>query len=432
MKPNGHDSSAELPRLWPVLGEAAFHGRAGKFVRAIETHTEADPTALLIQFLGAFGNIVGRRCYCRIDGKRHHGNIFALVLGDTAIARKGTSWARVREVYRHLDYAWETTRIMGGLSSGEGLISAVRDPVTKETTNKNGEVKEETVDPGVDDKRLLLVEEEFSRVLRIMARPENILSTILRGAWDGIDLAVMTKSPAHATAPHISMIAHSTTADLIKYLDTTDAANGYANRFLFWMSKRSRLLPRGSEVDPRVIEELSSGLKCAADKAHGAMFDDDQRIELDEEAWGMWEAIYPDLTTGKAGLLGQITARGAPYVRRLALIYTMLDGRTTTERKHLDAALAVWRYAEASAAYVFGGNTGDAVADEIWRMLRAAGPGGMKQTDIHIAVGRHTTAAAMSKALGILREFHIIEGMPGASTAGGGRPATVWRVKPGV
>jgi hypothetical protein len=38
----------------------------------------------------------------------------------------------------------------------------------------------------------------------------------------------------------------------------------------------------------------------------------------------------------------------------------------------------------------------------------------------------------MSKALGILREFHIIEGMPGASTAGGGRPATVWRVKPGV
>ena len=51
-------------------------------------------------------------------------------------------------------------------------------------------------------------------------------------------------------------------------------------------------------------------------------------------------------------MLGQITARGAPYVRRLALIYTMLDQAEATGRRHLEAALAVWRYAEASAAYV--------------------------------------------------------------------------------
>jgi hypothetical protein len=57
-----------------------------------------------------------------------------------------------------------------GLSSGEGLIHAVRDPVTK--VNKEGQ--EETVDPGVADKRLLIKESEFSRVLRVMGRPENI------------------------------------------------------------------------------------------------------------------------------------------------------------------------------------------------------------------------------------------------------------------
>src|SRR5215472_11202690 len=48
-------------RQWPApLAAQAFYGVAGEIVRCIEPHTEADPAALLFQFLCVFGNLVGR------------------------------------------------------------------------------------------------------------------------------------------------------------------------------------------------------------------------------------------------------------------------------------------------------------------------------------------------------------------------------------
>jgi hypothetical protein len=44
---------------WPVLHDGAYYGLAGEIVRSIEPHSEADPVAILLQFLAAFGNAVG-------------------------------------------------------------------------------------------------------------------------------------------------------------------------------------------------------------------------------------------------------------------------------------------------------------------------------------------------------------------------------------
>ncbi len=38
----------------------AYYGIAGEIVKTIEPHTEADPAALLIQIIVAFGVLVGR------------------------------------------------------------------------------------------------------------------------------------------------------------------------------------------------------------------------------------------------------------------------------------------------------------------------------------------------------------------------------------
>jgi hypothetical protein len=60
------DLPFEQPIPWPApLTDDAFHGVAGEIVRAIEPHSEADPAALLIQFLVAFGNLVGHAAYSR-------------------------------------------------------------------------------------------------------------------------------------------------------------------------------------------------------------------------------------------------------------------------------------------------------------------------------------------------------------------------------
>src|SRR5262249_29165099 len=53
----------------------AFHGLAGDIVRAIAPYTEADPVALLLQGLTAFGNMIGRTAYFRVEGDLHHSNL---------------------------------------------------------------------------------------------------------------------------------------------------------------------------------------------------------------------------------------------------------------------------------------------------------------------------------------------------------------------
>jgi hypothetical protein len=128
------------------------------------------------------------------------------------------------------------------LSSGEGVIWEVRDQIikmAKEGKGAGASLVEEVVDHGVPDKRLLVIESEFSGALRVMQREGNILSRVLRDAWDRGDLATMTKnSPARATGAGISIVGHITAAELRECLDRTDMANGFANRFLFACVRR--------------------------------------------------------------------------------------------------------------------------------------------------------------------------------------------------
>jgi hypothetical protein len=80
------------PPPWPAPpSEEAFHGLAGKIVRAIEPASEADPAALLVQVLLAFGNAVGRSAHFCVEADRHHANEFAALVGKSSKARKGTS-----------------------------------------------------------------------------------------------------------------------------------------------------------------------------------------------------------------------------------------------------------------------------------------------------------------------------------------------------
>jgi putative DNA primase/helicase len=52
--------------VWPVMHGAAYHGLAGEVVHTIEPHSEADPVAILLQFLAAFGNAVGPAPYYQV------------------------------------------------------------------------------------------------------------------------------------------------------------------------------------------------------------------------------------------------------------------------------------------------------------------------------------------------------------------------------
>jgi hypothetical protein len=116
---------------WPVMEREAFHGLAGKVVETIAPHSEADPNGLLLQFLAAFGNAIGACAHYLVEGDQHRAKLFLVTSGATSKGRKGTAMGRVRQLMALADSEWATANIQSGLSSGEGVIYAVRDAVEK-------------------------------------------------------------------------------------------------------------------------------------------------------------------------------------------------------------------------------------------------------------------------------------------------------------
>ena len=403
---------------WPEpLGLAAYYGLAGEVVMAIEPHTESDSAAILFQFLVAAGNALGRRAYYFVEDTRHHANLFVVLVGKTAKARKGTSWGRVSRLFEGTD--WAIRCITRGLSTGEGLIHRVRDQVIERKRDKNV-AHDVVVDPGVDDKRLLAFGEEFARMLRVMQRQDNTLSQILREAWDGTRLEVATKrSPERATGAHVSVITHVTREDLYQEMDMTSTANGFGNRFLYCCTRRSKLLPLGGKPDQRILAELIRRLFAAIDRCPSG------EIPFELAAEELWRKYYEELTADRLGMYGAITARAEAQVVRLALIYALLDNVQFIGLAHLEAAMEVWRYADESARAVFGDRIGDRVADTILTALRRAGPDGMTRTEIYELLGRHCRAERIEVALQKLASRNLAHCAKMASKT---RPVEIWSV----
>ncbi len=424
------DDCGEAPVVgipWPSPPTPeAFHGLAGRIVRAIEPHTEADPMALLVQLLLAFGNAIGRGPHFMAEADRHGLNLFACLVGATAKGRKGTSWGHVRRIFEATDPKWVKEGIASGLSSGEGLIWAVRNPI-----ERNEPVKEKgrttgyetvLVDEGVEDKRLLVFEGEFASVLRILGREGNTLSAIIRNAWDTGELRSLTKnSPAVASGAHISIIGHVTKQELLRYLQNTEAGNGFANRFLWVCTRRSKCLPEGGnigEVDfaplvMRLTEALEFGRRIG-------------ELKRDNEARTVWHAVYPELSDGKPGLLGAVLARAEAQVMRLACIYALLDLSPIVRSEHLLAALALWEYVECSARFIFGDALGDPVADEILRALKKT-PEGLTRTDISNLFSRNRSSESITHALTDLLSTGLVECTTKPPRGKGKRPTEFWK-----
>jgi hypothetical protein len=197
----------------------------GDLVKAIEPYTEADPVAVLVHSLCSFGNVIGRSAYFSVEYTRHYSNLFAVLVGDTSRARKGTSRSTADHCFQQIDHDWQTKRTLDGLSSGQGLIWNVRDAIVRE---KDG--TEEVIDPGEPDKRLFVVEEEFAQALKSMPLEGNILSVILREAWDTGTLRTLTSgrrvAPVCATGAHVSIVGHITRSELLRHLDSTEQCSG--------------------------------------------------------------------------------------------------------------------------------------------------------------------------------------------------------------
>jgi hypothetical protein len=383
----GGESSTPQPK-WPEMDEAAYQGIFGRIVEIVEPHTEGDPVAVLTGALVGVGNAIGRGPYMQIGATKHRTNLFVGHVGATAKGRKGSAWSPVKDIMHAADSDWAENRILSGLSSGEGLINEVRDPV--QASEKDG--TEKTIDQGVADKRLLVMEGELSQVLKVMKREGNTLSPVMRNAWDGETLRTLVKhSPHRATDPHISIAGHITLAELTRYLTETEMANGLANRFQWFLVRRSKSLPFGGEwhtVDLAPITRKLAGILEYANQ--------NVRMTWGEDARALWREAYEVLTEDRRGMFGAITARAEAQALRLSMLYALADYSHEIRRSHVESALAVWEYAEASALYVFGEATGDPDADKVLATLKDA-EDGMTRTEVSELFGRNKSRQELDR-----------------------------------
>jgi hypothetical protein len=412
---------ARIDPRWPRLAPEAFHGLAGRLVETIDPYTEADPVATLAHMLAAVGNLIGPGPHARVQHDRHPCRLNVALVGRTGKGRKGTAWSTPRHLLAQVDPAWAARRVTTGLSSGEGLVYHVRDarreslPVRERGRVVGHEYVE--VDAGEPDKRLLVIEPELAVVLRVIAREANILSGLIRQAWDAGDLGTLTKhSPLRATGAHVSLIGHITEEEVRRYLTETERANGFANRFLWLLVRRSKALPEGAPVPDTVLVPLFDALREVVVFA-GTVGE----LRRDAEASVLWREVYPVLSEGEPGMVGAILNRAEAQVLRLSTLYAVLDGSAEIRVAHLRAALALWDYAERSARRIFGRRLGVPLADVLLEALRARGP--LTSTAISGLFGRHRSAEELHQALDLLRDLGLVASRVEAT---GGRSATLW------
>ena len=263
-------------------------------------------------------------------------------------------------------------------------------------------------DHGVADKRLLVIEPEFASVLRVAGRDGNTLSTVYRQAWDSGLLRVLNKnSPVKATGAHISIIGHITRDELLMELSNNDKVNGFGNRNLWLCVQRSKFLPDGGDWDHLDLGPLISRLKDVVEFAREV-----GEMRRDAEAGAMWHEVYPQLSGERGGLFGSLTSRAEAHVLRLSCIYALLDRSAEVRRCHLEAALALWKYCEDSAEFIFGTAQGNQVVDQILKALRSASEG-LTRNDLRDLFGRHRSSEEIGAALRILSERDLVESEKG-------------------
>jgi hypothetical protein len=339
----------------------AFRGIIGEIVRRIEKDTEACPEAILGQFLVAFASRVGSRPRWRHDFSVVGCNLFLTLVGPTGCGKQ-MSWKATSWLLGRADPTWDPKTVRKGLTSGEGLITALK--------NQGGSV--------------LCVIPEFGELLSNMKRDKSNLSHVIRDAFDGGSLQVQrSKDPLEIDDAFVNLIAHATSTDLKRGITADEISNGFANRWINLHAYQARSLPFGGNFDAIVaaLDPIIGLLYDALDfaRTHTCF---NWPISMDDQAKELWQSVYDGLRNRPETAHGMVTKRAAPIVMKLALLYAILDLSQAIRLPHLEAALAFWEYGDQTARHFFGDAAVDAKLAKLEELL-ADSATGLTRTDIN-------------------------------------------------
>ncbi len=396
-------------KTWPGPIDWSRMGSSGRIAELTTEGTEVDPHATLFSLLTVFGGIVGPGTYLHVGEVRHYPRLFSVLVGASSRGRKGSSLQPIVSTFAEIVHEFKSIRTSGPLSSGEGLLWRIRD--ASEEIGKDGN----PVDPGVEDKRLIVLDGEFSACLKAMKRETNTLSAILRSAWDDGDIAPLTKTkPVRVSGGHVCFVSHITTPELQTCLSESDTVNGFSNRILWICTRRQGSVAFPPRLSPESRTEIRTILEKALKLASRT-----GEITLAPEARAIFEKAYPILTQERPGLYGAATSRAEAQVLRLAMILCLIEGSAFIRGEDMLRAVDAWRYAEESAQFIFGDRAPDQKANKIFDYLQTG-----EKTTTEIINGLFQKNATGVSA--ILEHLQAVGKVSSRSERTGKKPITFW------
>jgi hypothetical protein len=383
----------QRPVGWPVLAASAFHGPIGEAVKGVEAHTEADPAAVLTTLLSYAGSLIGKDTFFELSGIEFRANLFMLIIGPTSIGKKGTSLHLAKKLLG----TGHEVRELSGLASGESVIT-------------------ELAEPNESSCNVLIIEEEFGRLLESAGRNGSTLSMHVRLLFDGNPLARRTvEGSSRVSDYHAGLLGHITPPELKLRLSQSDQTNGLANRLMMIASYSPRIViwddqgRPGSNVGPAVRITNLASIATAGSKRG--------RIQISDDAWDLLSRIH---LNRELSLDNALIARLETQLCRLALVYAVMDGAEEVEVVHVEAARAVVEYAKATTELFFPENQFGVTARQLLMLIREAESDGLTLSQMGKLFSGHLDPAVRNSALKELLDAQlIVEEVVGSD----GRPA---------
>lgn len=339
-----------IEREGPLPDIGMFYGLLGRIVREVHPFTEGDPVGVLTTLLSAFSAAVGHGPHIKIGSSRHPLLVWTMLIGRTALGRKGTATSAAMDVFERVarDFT-ENHLLYGSPSSGAGLVGKLEAMAGEADWREPGVSEETPLRPGFP---ALMIEEEWAKVMR-RSRIDYALGQNLRVAWQGNTLSVIVKKKADcATVPkaHVAIVGHVTPDEFRANLSGADVAGGTFNRFLPIYVHRCQSLPLAEGLPEHRADELAAELRSVIVQAKGV-----GKISLDDAAEAYWRTeMYDRLTALSTGSerLESFAGRAVAYAQRIAALYALTDGRQSVGCQHLKSAESLLMYVIESVEFV--------------------------------------------------------------------------------
>jgi hypothetical protein len=433
------EATKEKPTVEGIpFPDCAWRGIFKDYRDAFQNVTEAPEQFHFAVLATVAGIVIGRSAYMW-HGRKLFPVFYSVLIGPTSISRKTTAAEKGVSLLADTD---ENGDIVGAdplvltldhLSTPQGLLAQLKIPKQDEGLDPNSieyaRMMSTSPHEGI---RALIVIDEFASLLWQAKREAGTgIIQLLTSAYNcPPELSNPTKvDPIKAKNPTIAMICASTRDWLERTIDQADIAGGYFGRHLFYEWTPTEPIPIPAKPNytllNRVTMKLQSIRRSFKERGYRQLeYNFDREAEEDIEYW----YIKRHQASPPPEIIAAATARIDENVRKLALLYAVLENEPTDLFIHADqlqAAIAIGEYWEATAISIFGKlGFSKAVRDDIRILEFVKSKGEATQSDVHQGLFSHLSADAVKAKMTALTEIGRLKRESKKYKDAGGRTQT--------